>query len=167
MRIGWRVVDAGLWAGVALGLLALVLLGAAADAKRVPLRDVPRPVLDAVRARFKDARMTGADRSVEHGRPVYEIAISHQGQSIDVTVTAEGAIVLIKRQIAARDLPEPVSRALEDRYPKATYKEVEEVVRVQGTHEQPTHYEVELVTAQRRTVEVMVGADGAFLKTER
>jgi len=153
----------------ALCLLILALTGLAAPALggNVPLHQVPKPVLDAVRARFKDARITGADRDREGGNWVYEVSIKHQGKNIDVTLTPEGAILVIKREIAATDLPEPAARALADKYPGATYQGVEEVIKVQGGHEELAYYEIDLVTARRRTLEVRVSVDGRLLKEEK
>jgi len=134
----WRRRIPWLEAGPLLALLILATLGPA-HAENVPLHTVPTPVLDAVRARFKDARITGASKEREAGQLVYEIGIRHQNRHIDVTLTPEGAILLIEREIAARDLPPPVTRALEERYPNAVYKAVEENITVQGTKETLAH----------------------------
>jgi hypothetical protein len=151
----------GAWTALAL----LILAGAApVDAERVPLHKVPKPVLDAVRDRFKDARIIGADKEIEDGKLVYEVALTQEGQNIDLTLTPEGAILLIEKEITAKDLPEPVAKALEDKYPKATYKVVEEIIEVQGKQETLAYYDVLLVTAQRKTLEVQVSADGKTLK---
>jgi hypothetical protein len=147
-------------------ILAFLILATAPPAvgERVAVHTAPRPILDAVRARFKDARIVGVDREIHGGRVVYEVAIRHSGQRLDVVVASEGDILLIKKEIAATDLPEPATRALQESYPGATYREVEEVVRVQGRQEDVAHYEVQLVTAQRKTLEVKVGPDGRILK---
>ena len=139
------------WLGAG-SILALLILAMAAPAEgeRVRLNIVPLPVLDAVRTRFKDARLTGADKEVQDAKTIYEIAIKPQGRNIDVTLTPEGAILLIKKEIAAKDLPARVSKALEATYLQATYKELEEVITVQGHQEKLAHYEVVLVTAQKK-----------------
>ena len=152
-----------LGAGSTLALLILAVATPAAG-ERVRLNMVPQPVLDAVRARFNDARLIGADKEIQDGKAIYEIAIKHKGQNIDVTLTPEGAILLIKREIAAQDLPAQARKALEGTYPQATYKELEEVITVQGHQEKLAYYEVVLVTAQKRTVEVTVSAEGEIVK---
>ena len=143
-------------------LLVLLILAAGSPAagQQVRLSSVPLPVLDAVKARFKDARLNGADKGIQDGNAVYEIAIKYRGQNIDVILTPQGTILLIKKQVAAEDLPDTVTRALELTYPRATYQEVEEVITVQAPQETLAHYEVKLVTAQRRTVEVQVSPGG-------
>lgn len=154
-------------AGTALALLILAV-GPHTWGEHVPLHLVPKPVLDAVRARFKDARIARAEKDPAGGGGfVYEVAIKHQGKNVDVTLTPEGAILLIKSEIAATDLPEPVTKALADTYPNAAYQAVEAVVRVHGPQEKLAYYEVDLVTAQRRIVEVRVSTDGRILKGEQ
>jgi hypothetical protein len=149
-------------AGTAL-VLTVLAGGAPVEGQRVPLRDVPRPALDAVSARFPGARVVVAEREPEAGPLAFEITIRWTGRTIDVTVTAEGSILLIKTEIAARDLPGSVTRVLADAYPGAALKVVEEVVDVKGARETPSHYEILLVTAQRRTQEVRVSMDGVIL----
>ncbi len=149
--------------------LALLVLAAATPARgeSLPLHMVPMPVLDAVRAWFKDARIAGAEKDRAGREFVYEVTIKHRGQNIDVTLTPEGTILLIKREIAATDLPAPAAKALENTHPKATYQVVEAVTRVEGSLEKLAYYEVDLVTAQRRIVEVRVSADGKILSGEK
>ena len=150
-------------AGTALGLLVLTA-SHPAWAERLPLHMVPKPVLDAVAARFNNARIASADKDRGHQGFVYEVTIRHEGKNVDVTVTPEGVILLIKREIAAADLPAPITRALETTYPKATYEAVEAVTTVNGHQETLAYYEVDLVTAQRKLVEVRVSPDGRILK---
>lgn len=146
--------------------LALLTLAAPAPGRgeNVPLHMVPKPILDAVGGRFATARIARAERDRDSRGFVYEVTIKHAGKNVDVTLTPEGVILLIKREIAAADLPEPVARALAETYPKATYEGVEAVTTVQGRQETLAYYEVDLVTTQRRIVEVRVGVDGKILK---
>ena len=150
----------------ALGVLA-VLAAVWADERKLPLDQVPKPVLEAVRARFAGAELTGAAKETEDGKTVYEINVKHKGRKIDVTLTPEGAIELIEKETAAKDLPAPVAKVLEDKYPKAEYKIVEEVIKVEKKNERLAYYEVLLVTADKKSLEVQVAADGKVLKEEK
>lgn len=161
-----RGIITGVSAGTALTLL-LMAASVPTRAENVPLHTVPKPVLDAVRARFKDAKIEGAEKERGHRGFVYEVTIKHQGKNVDVTLTPEGTILLIKREIAPPDLPEPVAKTLAETYPGAAYHAIEAVIRVQGSQEKLAYYEVDLVTAQRRIVEVRVNADGRILKGEQ
>jgi hypothetical protein len=146
----------------ALALLVLATPGAA-FAENVPLHQVPKPVLDAVAGRFAGARIAGAQKERSARGFEYEITIRHEGKNIDVTLTPEGELRLIKTELAAPDVPAPVVKALADAYPRATYDAVESVTTVHGHQETLAYYEVDLVTAQRRSVEVRVRADGRIL----
>jgi hypothetical protein len=146
----------------------LVLRAAApAGAEEVPLRLVPKAVRDAVAARFPAARMIGADRDRDAGGVVYEVAIRDAGRNIDVSVSPEGVVVLIKREIPPAELPASIVEILAGAYPKATYEAVEAVTTVTGGQETLAYYEVDLVTVHRRLVEVRVSTDGTILKGGR
>jgi uncharacterized membrane protein YkoI len=144
----------------------LVTAAARADEEKVPLDKVPKAVMDAVKARFPDAKVLAAEKEKEGGKTVFEIGIEHKEQKIEVTLTEDGTIIEIEKQIAARDMPKAVSDALEGKYPKATYKMIEEVIKVKGGKEKLEYYEVLLVTAEGQRFEVGVAPDGKIVKTE-
>jgi hypothetical protein len=58
-------------------------------------------------------------------------------------------------------------RALEGKYPRATYKIVEEIVKVEKNQEKLAYYEVLLVTAGKDTLEVLVTPEGRIVKEEK
>jgi hypothetical protein len=155
---GWSV-------AVALGVFATAV-AARADEEKVPLDKLPRAVADAVKARFRGAKLTGAAKEKEEGKTVYEVTLRDKDHGVDVTLTPEGKIVGIEKQIAARDLPRAVSEALEAKYPKADYKTVEEVIKVKGGEEKLESYEVLLITADKKKIEVVVSPEGKITKVE-
>jgi uncharacterized membrane protein YkoI len=154
-------------AGGTLPLLLLLVWPGRADEEKVDLDRLPKPVLQAVKDRFKDAEVKGASKEKEDGKTVYEVTIRLKGQNIDVTVTPEGDIVLIEKEIAAGDLPRAAARALEERYPKATYKIVEEIIKVEKKAEKLAYYEVLLVTTDKKKLEVQVTAEGKIVNEEK
>jgi hypothetical protein len=137
-----------------------------ADEEKVPLDKLPRAVVDAVKKRFPEAELVSAEKETEGGKTVFEVAIKNKGQNIEVTTTPEGAIVEIEKEIAARDLPKTVSGALESKYPRATYKMIEEVIMVKDGKETLEYYEVLLETADKKKLEVSVTPEGKFTKEE-
>jgi hypothetical protein len=148
-------------AGAGLGpALLILLLVAPAAADRVPLHLVPRPVVDAVRARFRDARISGVEKDLHDGRVLYEVAMKDAGRRLDVLVTPEGGILWIKKAVAPRDLPAAVTGRLAERYPGAVYQEAEEVLAIEGGRETLAGYEVVLLTAGKAMVEVQVDPEG-------
>lgn len=139
---------------------------ARAAEEKVDLSKVPAPVVETVKARFKDTEITGAAKEMEEDKTVYEITITHKGQHIDVTLSPEGELMMIEKQITGKDLPEPVTKLLEREWPKAKHKIVEEIVKVMKKEEKLAYYEVLLDTAEKKTIEVQVAADGKVVNIE-
>ncbi len=151
---------------LALCVFAMVTAGMAARAdddkeEKVPLDKVPEAVLKAVKAKFKGAELVSAQTEKEDGKVIYEINLKDKGQSVDVSLTPEGKIVSIERTIDVKDLPQKVAEAIERKYPKADYKTVEEI-----TEDDKTSYEVLLVTADKKKIEVVLDRDGKIVKEE-
>jgi uncharacterized membrane protein YkoI len=137
-----------------------------ADEEKVPLDKLPKAVAEAAKKRFPKAEVVGASKEKEDGKTVYEVELKEAGKTIDVTITPEGAITLIEQQIDAKDLPKAVAGALEKKYPKATYKTTEAVYAVKDGKEALDFYEVLVVTAEKKEIEVKVAADGKIKNEE-
>jgi hypothetical protein len=131
-----------------------------AGEEKVALDKLPKPVVEAVKKRFPKAEMLSAVKETTDGKTAYEVTVKDDGRKIDVSVTAEGTITTLEKEITAKELPKAVTKALEAKYPKATYKRIEEVVKVEGGKETLEFYEVLLETADKMDVEVQIGADG-------
>jgi len=140
--------------------------GARADEENVPLDKLPKAVVDGVKKRFPDAELKEASKEDENGKTVYEVTIKDKGHNLDVTLTPEGALVSIERSIEAKDLPKAVADTLDQKYPKATFKTIEEVIKVRDGKEKLEYYELLLVTAEKKKLEVTVTPDGKINKEE-
>jgi uncharacterized membrane protein YkoI len=159
---------------MSLSVCLAVLLGSASasavradDEEKVPLDKVPKAVMDAVKARFPDAEIKGAEKETEGGRTIYELEIKYKKDEIDVDVTPDGDIAEIEKEIEYKDLPKAVSKALEEKYPKAEFDEVEEVTKVEKKVEKLAFYEVQVKTADKQKLEVQVDPDGKILNEEK
>ncbi len=137
-----------------------------ADEEKVPLDKVPKAVLEAAKKRFPKADIVGASKEGEDGKTVYEVELKEGGKTIDVTLTPEGTITLIEKQIDAKDLPKAVAETLDKEYPKAKLKIVEEVTAVKDGKEVVDFYEALLATADKKEIEVQIAADGKVKKVE-
>ena len=144
----------------ALGLL-VVAPGAQADEEEIPLKDVPRAVIDAVKAKFPDAKMKKAVKEEEDGRTVYELSFTHEDKDYEIEAKADGTIVAVEKQIAVSDLPEAVVKGVKAKYPDAKIEEAKEV-----TAGLKVTYEVEIETAKKKELEITLDASGRILKTE-
>ncbi len=149
------------------GLVLAALVGVTAlraddGEAKVPLDKLPKAVADAVKAKFEGCELVAASKEKEDGKDFFEVAIKHKGHNIDVTLTPEGKIVSVEKEIAAKDAPKAVTEGLDAKYPKATVKKVEEV-----TEDGKVTYEYLIVTADKKTLEVVLDAQGKVVKEEK
>ena len=146
----------------ALGLL-VVATGARADEEKIPLDDVPRAVIDAVKVKFPDAKIKKAVKEEEDGTTVYELSFTHEDKDYKVEAKADGTIIAVEREIAVSDLPEAVVKGVKAKYPDAKIEKAEEVT--EGLNLKVT-YEIEIETAEKKELEITLDASGSILKTE-
>jgi hypothetical protein len=147
----------------ALAALAVVAAGARGDEEKLPLDKVPEKVLDAVKKKFPDAKLTGASKETEDGKPIIEVEFTWKDHKYEAELTPDGEFIAIDKQIEAKELPAAVLKTLEEKYPKAKYDIIEEVTKKDKIAE----YEIELTTADKKKVEALIAPDGAFLKEEK
>lgn len=153
---------------LAMTAMALVVLAGPvrADEEKVPLDKVPKAVLETAKKRFPKAEVVGASKETADNKTVYEIELKQDKKTIDVTLTPEGVLTLIEQEIDAKDLPKAVTKTLDEKYPKATYKLVEEVIAVKDGKEALDFYEALLITADKKEIEVQVTPDGKIKSVE-
>jgi uncharacterized membrane protein YkoI len=150
------------------GLALVALLGLTAlradegNEEKVALDKLPKAVTDAVKAKFEGCELVAASKEKEDGKELYEVNVKHKGHKMDVTVTPEGKIVSVEKEIEAKDLPKAVSEALDAKYPKAKIRKVEE-----ETKDGKVTYEVLLVTAEKKTMEVVFDSKGKVVEEEK
>jgi hypothetical protein len=84
---------------------------------------------------------------------------------IAVTLTPEGDIQEIEKEIAFNDLPKLVSGTFNTKYPKAKIKIVEEVIKVKEGKEKLEYYELHFALDEK-TLEVVIAPDGKIVRTE-
>jgi hypothetical protein len=150
------------------GSAALVVLGALVlgargdDEQEVPLDKVPTKVLDAVKAKYPGAELRSSTRGVEDKEVYYTIVLKHKDDEYEVTLTPEGEITEIARDIDAKDLPRAVSEALEKKYPGASIQEAAEV-HEPAAKDKLTYY-VELTTTAKKKLEVTLSPKGEVVK---
>ena len=137
-----------------------------AGEESIALDKLPKAVLEAVKKRFPKAEIVEAAKETEGDKVEFEVSIKDGEAKIDVTLTPEGKITLIEKEIAAKDLPKAITEALNTKYEKATFKTVEEITKVADGKEAVDYYEVLLVTADKKTLEVQVTLDGKIKNVE-
>ena len=153
----------GLSASAIVGLIILATV-CQADEKKISLDKVPKEVMESVKARFPGAEISSVEKETEDGEVVYDFELKHEGRKYEMDIKADGTITEIEKEVAAKDVPESVTNALKAKYPNATIKEVMEVNKVKGKEEKPDHYEITIVTADNKKLEVEVSLDGKNVK---
>jgi uncharacterized membrane protein YkoI len=159
----------GLAVSAAAGLVLLATVAWADDKekdKKVPLGKVPKAVMDSIKARFPGADLTSVEKETEDGAVVYDVELKHKGRKYEMDIKEDGTIIEIEKEVAAKDVPEAVTKAVQAKYPNCTIEEVMEVNKVKGKEEKPDHYEVTVVTADKKKREVVVSLDGKSVKAE-
>ncbi len=149
-------------AGLAVVAIATIAF-VRADEEKIDLEKVPKPVLDAVKAKFPDAKLTAAAKETDGDKVVYEVSFTFKDHKYEVECTPEGKFIAIDKQIEAKDLPKEVAKTLEDKYPKAKYNIIEEVTKDGKIAE----YEIELTTADKKSIEVVIDPAGKVIKEEK
>ena len=146
---------------VSLAVCVLVSVPARADEEKVPLDKLPKAVAGAVAKMFPKAKVVSASKELADKKTVYEVSIKDGEQNVQVTVTPEGEITEVEKEIAAKDLPKEVTAVLDDKYAKAKIEKAEEV-----TKGKELTYEVLLVTADKKTLEIKFDPKGKVLNVE-
>lgn len=157
-----RTLMAAATLAVLVGLTALP--GAQVGEKKVDLDKVPKAVMDAVKAKYPEAKLLGASTEKDGDKVVFEISLEYKNHHHDVTLETDGKIVSIERTIPFKDLPKAVAAAVKAKYPKATPKITEELYKGDGT----LHgYEVLLEISPTSGVELVLDLQGKITKEEK
>jgi 3-keto-L-gulonate-6-phosphate decarboxylase len=151
-------------------VVAMLSIGAFAvvwaDDGMVPLDKLPKRVVEALKKQFPKAELLEASKETEDGKTEYEVTIKEGGTKIAVTLSPEGTILGLEKEMAMKDLPKAVMEIVEGKYPKATYKTVEGIFKIKDGKEIFEHYEMLLVTADKKMLEINVTTEGKITKTE-
>lgn len=144
-------------------VLAMALLSFLASAQQIPaksetiqIQDVPKEVVDAVKAKFPDAQMQKAKKKVEDGKTFFGIGLTSKGTERSVLLTPKGKIVELKKVIPASELPAKVAETVYAQYPNSTTKKAEKVTE----YKEEKSFKVEVVTSDKQTKKLVVDAEG-------
>lgn len=135
-----------------------------AQEKSVPPDKIPKVVMEALLARFPKAKIHKCTKAKEFGTVVYDIEFKQEDRKCEADIMENGTFINYEKAIEAKDLPKVVSDATEKRYPKSTLKEIMEETEVKGKDETLFGYELVLVTAEKKYVEMKLSPDGKILE---
>jgi uncharacterized membrane protein YkoI len=138
-----------------------VAVAARADEEMVPLDELPKAVVEAIKAKFPKAELVSADKETDKDKTTYEVTIKNGGQELEVSVTPEGKILTVAREIPLTDLPKAVVAAIKTRYPRATLKSAEEI----SEDDKVVEYDV-VIAVGKKQLEVTFDPKGKFIEEE-
>jgi len=158
-----------LWGGVSAAVLTGLLLmasgGHAQEKKdKLDIDKIPKKVMDTLKAKFPKAEIDKWTKEKEGADVVYDIEFKIEGRKWEADIKEDGTLLNFEKEISVKDLPEPVVKTVEKRYPKAKMKEVMEMTDVKGKEEKLHGYEIIVLKADGKSVEITVAADGKLLE---
>ena len=125
---------------------------------------VPENVMEGLLAKFPKAEIDKWTKEKEDEIVVYDIEFKQKGVHFEADIKEDGTIQNWEKAIEAKDLPAAVAKAVDKKYPNASMKEVMQVTEVKKGKDKLKGYEIGLVTADKKNVEVTVAPDGKILE---
>jgi len=132
-----------------------LILAAVASEKKVKKSELPAAVQKAADEQSKGATVMGYSQEVENGKTLYEVELTVNGHSKDVSMDADGKIVEVEEEVAFNSLPEAVRKGLADQAHRGKIGKVESLTK----NDKLVAYEARVVQAGKRS-EIQVGPDG-------
>ncbi len=154
MRLNLKALSAAIL-GLSLAAAAL-----AAD-RKIDKSQLPPAVRTTADQQSIGATFTGYSTDREGGKLEYEVQMTVNGHSKDVTIAADGKLLEIEEEVNIADLPAAVRSALHAKAGKGAIAKVESLTK----HGALVAYEAQVLTAGKHS-EVQVGPNGQTLKHE-
>jgi hypothetical protein len=147
---------------VAIAAGGLLLAGtASAQEKKIKRSDLPPAVEKTVAAQSAGATIRGFSTEKEKGQTLYEVEMTVNGHSKDITMAADGSIIEIEEQVALDSLSPEVKAGLQAKAGKGKILKVESLTK----KDKLVAYEAQVETNGKKS-EVQVGPDGKPLDHE-
>jgi hypothetical protein len=147
---------------VAMVASGLLLAGTAfAQEKKIKRSDLPPAVEKTVAAQSTGATIRGFSTEKEKGQTLYEVEMTVNGHSKDITMGADGSIVEVEEQVAVDSLSPEVKAGLQAKAGKGKILKVESLTK----KDKLVAYEAQVETNGKKS-EVQVGPDGKPLDHE-
>jgi hypothetical protein len=140
----------------------LLLAGTAfAQEKKIKRSDLPPAVEKTVTVQSAGATIRGFSTEKEKGQTLYEVEMTVNGHSKDISMAADGSIVEIEEQVALDSLSPEVKAGLQAKAGKGKILKVESLTK----KDKLVAYEAQVDTNGKKS-EVQVGPDGKPLDHE-
>ncbi len=147
---------------IAIAASGFLLVGAAsAQEKKIKRSDLPPAVEKTVAAQSAGATIRGFSTEKEKGQTLFEVEMTVNGHSKDISMATDGSIVEIEEQVALDSLSPEVKAGLQAKAGKGKILKVESLTK----KDKLVAYEARVVTNGKKS-EVQVGPDGKPLDHE-
>ena len=147
---------------VAFAAGAFLLAGiASAQEKKIKRSDLPPAVEKTVAAQSQGATIRGFSTEKEKGQTLYEVELTVNGHSKDISMAPDGSIVEVEEQVVLDSLSAEVKAGLQARAGKGKILKVETITK----KDKLVAYEAQVDTNGKKS-EVQVGPDGKPLDHE-
>jgi hypothetical protein len=147
---------------VAFAAGTLLLAGSSsAQEKKINRSDLPPAVEKAVAAQSSGATIRGFSTEKEKGQTLYEVEMTVNGHSKDISMMTDGSIVEVEEQVALDSLSPEVKAGLQAKAGKGKILKVESLTK----KDKLVAYEARVETNGKKS-EVQVGSDGKPLDHE-
>jgi hypothetical protein len=146
-------------------LAALLLAAPVARAQDKPdLDNIPKKVMDSLKAKFPRAVIHKWTRENEGDIVVYDIELTQDQRKFEADIKEDGTFHNWEKEIAAEELPAAVKKAVEKKYPKSTIKTSMVITAVKDGKDALEGYEIIIETANKKEVELTVAPGGKILE---
>jgi hypothetical protein len=132
--------------------------------EKVELDKIPEKVMATLKTKFPGAKITTATKATENNEVIYDIEMTKDGKKCECDLKADGTIVNFEHELAVKDLPAAVVKAVKDKHPNCTLKESMTTYVIKDGKDVIDGYEVLIDTADKKEVELTVSPDGSKIE---
>ena len=142
---------------ICLGLSAI----ASAVEKKIERADLPPAVQKTADDQSQGSIVRGYSKDKEDGKLEYEVQMTSNGHSKDVTIDPDGHLLEVEEEVALNSLPTSVQSAIKAKAAKGQITKIESLTK----HGSVVAYEAQVRTGGRHS-EIQVGPHGEVLGHE-
>jgi uncharacterized membrane protein YkoI len=143
------------WAVVVAVLALCCAVSAFGQEKKLKKSDLPAAVQKTADEQSKGATVKGYGQETEDGKVAYEVQLTVDGHSKDITMDPQGNVMEIEEEVDMKTLPAEVRSGLQKQAGNATVGKVESLTK----HGSLVAYEAQVRDGKKHS-EIQVGPDG-------
>jgi hypothetical protein len=122
------------------------------DKDKLELDKIPKKVMDTLMAKFPKAEIHKWTKEKEGDVVVYDFEFKQEGRKFEADIKEDGTIHNWEKEVAVKDVPDAVKKAVEKKYAKSNPKEIMQITAVKNGKEELEGYEIVLETAGKKEV---------------